>query len=416
MISLRKLSVFYLAAASSFALAIGFSEHPTWNVAAHDSARFAGEQGATAAAALNRYVVQPGWAATKVASVALFNQVANSFDRHDVDVAARKPHKPVAVAKAAPKTPAPEKKEQVIADIGPRESINNQPHALAPPSLRPPIVESKPNLPAPLPAAEPAPETRVAKASKPDFTLAPQATVPVAPKTVAEMAPPPPVDTHPPSGAALARVAAHFRQSLTKEMLDNFELFLFVSKADHGSAAQRMYVFQKQASGDLVMLYNWPVSTGREIVEMAPNGTLQPSYTPAGYYELDPKRMFIHHFSGQWHQPMPYAMFFNWEKNGYMTGLAIHGAHGDDVGLLGTRSSAGCVRLAPQNARVLFSLIKDNYKGLVPKFAYDKRTATMSNQGVLVHTPDGNLKMAEGYKVLVYIENYGGENVVAALF
>jgi hypothetical protein len=53
---------------------------------------------------------------------------------------------------------------------------------------------------------------------------------------------------------------------------------------------------------------------------------------------------------------------------------------------------------------------------LVPKFAYDKRTATMSNQGVLVHAPDGNLKMAEGYKVLVYIENYGGENVVAALF
>jgi hypothetical protein len=239
--------------------------------------------------------------------------------------------------------------------------------------------------------------------------------VPVTPKVPAQIAPPP-LNDRPPSSTELTRVAAHFRQSLTKEMLDNFELFLFVSKADRGSAAQRMYVFQKQASGDLVMLYNWPVSTGRELVEMAPNGTLQPSYTPAGYYELDPKRMYVHHFSGQWRQPMPFAMFFNWEKNGYQTGLAIHGADGNDVGLLGTRSSAGCVRIAPENARILFSLIKNNYKGLMPKFAYDKRTATMSNQGVLVHGTDGRLEMTEGYKVLVFIENYGGENVVAALF
>ena len=74
------------------------------------------------------------------------------------------------------------------------------------------------------------------------------------------------------------------------------------------------------------------------------------------------------------------------------------------------------MRIAPENARVLFALIKNNYKGLMPKFAYDKRTATMSNQGVMVHTTDGRLQMAEGYKVLVFIENYGGENVVAALF
>jgi hypothetical protein len=235
------------------------------------------------------------------------------------------------------------------------------------------------------------------------------------PKAPAQIAPPP-IDDHPPSAVELARVTTHFRQSLTKEMLANFELFLYVSKADSGVAAQRMYVFQKQGSGDLVMLYNWPVSTGREMVEMAANGTMQPSYTPGGYYELDPTRMYVHHFSGQWKQPMPYAMFFNWEDHGYQTGLAIHGADGADVGLLGTRASAGCVRIAPEHARVLFSLIKNDYKGLMPKFAYDKRTATMSNQGVLVHGTDGSLQMAEGYKVLVFIENYGGENVVAALF
>jgi len=405
-ISLRKLSVLYLAAASSFTVAVALSQHPAWNTAAHNGARVAGEQGNAAAVALNDYVLQPGWAATKVASVRLFDVVADKFNMRNVDVAARKPVKPVVVAKAKPQRA---KQPTVVASIAPRKPITEQPHELAAPSLRPPILESQPSVPAPQPEAEP----RVASA--PNFTLAPQAIVPVAPKVPAQIAPPP-LNDHPPSAAELSRVAVHFRQSLTKEMLDNFELFLFVSKADRGSAAQRMYVFQKQTSGDLVMLYNWPVSTGRELVEMAPNGTLQPSYTPAGYYELDPKRMFVHHVSGQWRQPMPFAMFFNWEKNGYQTGLAIHGADGADVGLLGTRSSAGCVRIAPENARILFSLIKNDYKGLMPKFAYDKRTATMSNQGVLVHGTDGRLEMTDGYKVLVFIENYGGENVVAALF
>ncbi len=126
--------------------------------------------------------------------------------------------------------------------------------------------------------------------------------------------------------------------------------------------------------------------------------------------------MYKNHFSGQWHEPMPYAMFFNWENNGYKTGLAIHGATGLEVKQLGTRASAGCIRIAPENARQLFQLIRTQYKGLTPRFAYDRRTATMSNDGVLMHDASGNLQMADGYKVLVFVENYGGQNVVAALF
>ena len=402
MIALRRLSIFDLAAASSFSVAIALADHPTWNSAAHTGARFVGEQGAAAAVAMNDYVVQPGWALTKTASVAMFKVAADKFNMIPDNVASRA--KPVVVAQA--KHPAQKKpeaaKQTVIASVQPKKSVASQKHELVAPDLRPPILDSKPVVP---------PGSVVASA--PNYTLAPQA--PVVPKAPAQIAPPP-IDDHPPGAAELARVTTHFRQSLTKEMLANFELFLYVSKADRGALAQRMYVFQKQSSGDLVMLYNWPVSTGRELVEMAANGTKQPSYTPAGYYELDPKRMYVHHFSGQWKQPMPYAMFFNWENHGYQTGLAIHGADGTDVGLLGTRASAGCVRIAPEHARILFSLIKNDYKGLMPKFAYDKRTATMSNQGVLVHGTDGRLEMAEGYKVLVFIENYGGENVDAALF
>jgi hypothetical protein len=114
---------------------------------------------------------------------------------------------------------------------------------------------------------------------------------------------------------------------------------------------------------------------------------------------------------------MPYAMFFNYVKGGYKTGLAIHAATGEDIPLLGRRASAGCIRLSPENARVLFSLIHDHYKGLAPRFAYDRRTGTMSNDGILLHDAAGRVQMAQGYKVLIFIENYGGnDNIVAAMF
>ena len=181
----------------------------------------------------------------------------------------------------------------------------------------------------------------------------------------------------------------HMKVSLTKELYENFSLFLYVSKAERGPWAQRMYVFQKQPSGDLTMLYNWPVSTGRELIEMAPSGSKAPSYTPQGYYEIDPDRVYKRYRSMQWDQSMPYAMFFNWEHDGLQTGLAIHGATGTDIALLGKRSSAGCVRIDPQNAQLLYRLIRTDYKGLAPRFAYDRRTATMSNDGLLMHDKAG---------------------------
>ena len=424
MTALRQLSVLYLAAASSFTVAIVLSQHPLLNKAAHETASDVGEGAGSAAVALNDYVIQPSWSFAKAETSTLYRVAMDAI--HPPVQVAQAPAKPIAIAQAKHRAPQPpafkplpvpklQAPERMIAEAGP-PLIATAPAA---PQVRP--SELRPAIAEPAPASPPAkPDRDIASNTTRDFTLVPQATQPYAPapisKSKTETARALPSVDHPPSDAQLAFVAQHLRESLTKEMLANFELFLFISKADHGSAAQRMYVFEKQDGGDLALLYNWPVSTGRELDEIAPNGLRAPSITPAGYYELDPHRMYLHHFSGQWHQPMPYAMFFNWEKNGLETGLAIHGASGDDIGLLGRRASAGCIHLAPENARVLFSLIKNDYKGLMPKFAYDKRTATMSNQGVLLHSTDGRLEMAEGYKVLVFIEDYGGENVVAALF
>ena len=183
-----------------------------------------------------------------------------------------------------------------------------------------------------------------------------------------------------PTPAEMVRVEQRLKDSLTSEMLANFDLFLYVSKADSGPWSQRMFVFQKQANGDLVLFNDWPVSTGREKIEFNAAGAKLPSFTPAGYYELDSKRFYPHYRSMQWNEPMPYAMFFNWVKDGNPTGLAIHAASGNDVAMLGSRASAGCVRLPPEAARQLFTLIRTQYHGLAPRFAMDRRTGTMSNE------------------------------------
>jgi len=360
--ALRALSLVYLASASAFGLALAIHSDAPWAVGVRTAVRVATPVVEQAAATVNDTAIKPSvaWVVQQDKKlVAYFEQP--------------KPH----VARLT----LPAKKPVVVAKH------------IAPPVLHPAIVEQ--------------PKQQTAAVTPPPLELAPQPDEPA-------LTPAP--DTNPPSAAELSRVLAHMKVSLTKELYANFELFLYVSKADHGPWQQRMYVFQKQASGDLDMLYSFPVSTGQETLVPGPTGRLLKTDTPQGYYELDPDRMYRRYHSGQWDQSMPYAMFFTWEHDGLQTGLAIHSATGDDVALLGKRASAGCVRLAPQNAQLLFHLVRANYAGLAPRFAYDRRTATMNNDGLLMHDADGNLKYADGYKVLVVIENNGGDNVVAALF
>jgi len=243
------------------------------------------------------------------------------------------------------------------------------------------------------------------------------------PAAVKRTAPPPPVpagapheeqQAPPPSATEIVRVEERLKDNLDQELYDDFKLFLYVSKASSGPWAQRMYVFRKRADGDLGYLYDWPVSTGRERVEYGADGAARTTHTPAGYYELDPDRFFVHHTSSEWHQPMPYAMFFNWLRDGNPTGLAIHSATGDDVARLGHRASAGCIHLSPQAARTLFDLIRSQYRGAVPRFVIDD-SGTMSNDGLVLRDADGRPQYERGYKVLVFIENYGGRNVIAAM-
>src|SRR5689334_17903744 len=82
----------------------------------------------------------------------------------------------------------------------------------------------------------------------------------------------------------------------------------------------------------------WPVSTGRRGYD-----------TPSGNFK--PFRMEEDHYSKEWDDaPMPHSIFFT------MEGHAIHGSF--ETRNLGRRASHGCVRISPQNAEKLFTLVK----------------------------------------------------------
>jgi L,D-transpeptidase catalytic domain len=251
------------------------------------------------------------------------------------------------------------------------------------------------------------------------------------PRVVIAIAPPPParwiIPIEPPPAnltpgvpgiapVQLERVATRLQANISPEMLANFRLFLYVSTAAHGPWAQRLYVFAKNDDGKLSMIHNWPASTGRDVVETAEDGSRQESFTLEGYFELDPHRMFRNHISGQWHASMPFSMFFDWEHGGRQTGVAIHSITGGEARLLGHRASHGCIRLGRENAELLFNLIHAEYKGDVPRLAFDDSTDTTTRDGTLMRDSAGNLVMKNGYKVLVFVENYGGKDVVATLF
>ena len=91
---------------------------------------------------------------------------------------------------------------------------------------------------------------------------------------------------------------------------------------------------------DNVERYTWKVSTG-----------LRSYDTPSGTYKA--RSMNEIWYSKQWDDaPMPHAIFFT--KKGH----AIHGT--DETKKLGSPASHGCVRLALEHARTLFTLVEAN--------------------------------------------------------
>lgn len=104
-------------------------------------------------------------------------------------------------------------------------------------------------------------------------------------------------------------------------------------------------------------------------------------FTPLGTFKAE--KMFVMAYSNLYNNaPMPNAVFFHY-------GWAIHGT--TDIAKLGRPASAGCVRLHPQNAKILFDLIKthgqETAQIVVLNSAVAAKTATMQHvSGPLSYT------------------------------
>lgn len=203
-------------------------------------------------------------------------------------------------------------------------------------------------------------------------------------------------------------VAERVQSIVPAELQGYFDMYLYVSKAAAGPWAQHMVVFHKTQDGRLAYQDDFPVSTGRERQEKYFTST------PNGFFELDPNRFDRVHYSHRWHNaPMPWAMFLNYVIRGHLTGVAVHSAVGHE-GDLGHRASGGCIRVPPDKAQLLFQRIQETEAGRVPVIAMDETEMTTDKSGRLLRGVDGAPLFANGYKVLLIIEDYPGAPVAVA--
>lgn len=248
----------------------------------------------------------------------------------------------------------------------------------------------------PLPSAVIAPAARIVTAA-----ISPDRVLTDAPALA-------PIDAAPEFSVAEKRLMA----TVPDDIEGYFDLFMYASKSSRGPLAQNMYVFQRDTDGRLVPYAQWRISTGREKIELHHERKVRTT-TPEGIFALDPDRFHRKYWSKSWDgAPMHYAMFYDLQNNGNQSGLAIHAAIGKDkIRRLGRRDSAGCIRLLPKNAKELFLKIRTTTKGRVPAFAINERGST-DRWGKAQRDEAGTLILQDGYRALLFVENYDGRDEV----
>ena len=111
-----------------------------------------------------------------------------------------------------------------------------------------------------------------------------------------------------------------------------------------GAALAERIVAHVSIAGQEMKVYH----EGRLLYTRAVSTAKAGKITPAGTYE--PEFLSRHHRSRRYNNaPMPFAIFYDGN-------YAIHGT--DQIKRLGKPASHGCVRLHPDNAEILFKMVK----------------------------------------------------------
>jgi hypothetical protein len=135
--------------------------------------------------------------------------------------------------------------------------------------------------------------------------------------------------------------------------------------------------------------YQWPVSTARWGYN-TPNGSYRPQWLARQWYS----RKY------DW-SPMPHSIFFN-------GGYAIHGSY--EIRRLGSPASHGCIRLHPENAAVLFSLVQQNMRNtrIVVTGARAERVTPQARQVVRSNRASARSTSASFEKIFTTPSYYDG--------
>ena len=322
-------------------------------------------------------------------------------------------------AHALPVGPSDYSKEY-LPDGGFEAPADHAPTAITPPDVQPetqaPVGERAAPATQPKPVAEAQPQPIVLASVAPQpFEPAPKLSAPVQTALAGAVTDSKVDETIVDEPADVRYTVAQQRlfETVPEDIQGYFDLFMYVSKSNRGPMAQRMFVFQRDSDGRVIPYAAWDVSTGREKLELHHDQRVRTT-TPEGIFALNPKRMYKNYFSKTYDgAPMHYAMFYDLQTNGNQTGLAIHAAVGaEKIRRLGKRDSAGCVRLSPNHAKELFFKIKNTTQGRIPEFAINERGST-DRWGKAARDPSGSLVLQDGYKAILFVENYDGRDDVA---
>ena len=122
-----------------------------------------------------------------------------------------------------------------------------------------------------------------------------------------------------------------------------FEPSLLAAEQTNKSTRSPSITVEVSLSGQTMKVYQSGVATHEWLVSTARQGKV----TPNGAWTA--KWLSKNHKSSRYNNaPMPYSIFYNGN-------FAVHGTY--QVDRLGSPASAGCIRLHPKNAAVLFALV-----------------------------------------------------------
>lgn len=175
-------------------------------------------------------------------------------------------------------------------------------------------------------------------------------------------------------------IAENLPSPLEEPRFNSYNLIIIVNQNEVNKGlpnyepAQTMRVYSR---GDSSLLYFWKVSTARSGKQ-----------TPNGYFRIQ-HFSSAHESSLYQNAKMPWAVFFNGD-------IATHAATGAGVRNLGSRASAGCVRLENQRARELFHMFGNSGSGYVDE---------IGPSGLPIFDSNDAPKKVWGYKSLVIVKS-----------